>query len=163
MDRNETKKHLMIENSRHLSLGGIKTYNNDITNQQVDSGLIRNWSESFGSGTRDSDTMDGEQYTECVKQDYYKDNGCETIVLPKKKNGIEYKLEDRGPIDGDNVSKQQAILVAAFDTIIKFLTNDKMYQPLCATILHRDGTGKSFIINTLITLVQKYTNCKDVV
>ena len=50
--------------------------------------------------------MDGEQYNRYVKREYYKDKGCETIILPKKENGTEYKLEDVGQIDGNSVSKQ---------------------------------------------------------
>jgi hypothetical protein len=39
-------------------------------------------------------------------------------------------------------------VIAAIDTIVKFLKNDKKYKPLQATVMRCGGTGKSFIINT---------------
>ena len=56
---------------------------------------------------------------------------------------------------------QKAVVICAMDTIIKFLNNDPDYKPLRATVVGSGGTGKSFIINTLISLVRKYTQCNN--
>ena len=44
---------------------------------------------------------------------------------------------------------------------MKFLTNDPTYKPLQATVVGCGGTGKLFIINTLISLVRKVTSLND--
>ncbi len=63
-----------------------------------------------------------------------------------------------------NLSKQQqAVVVAAVDTIVKFLKNDKKYKPLRATVMGCGGTGKSFIINTIISIVRNMTQMNDTV
>ena len=105
MDHNKAEHHIMMGNSNHLSSGTLNTYKNNNANEQVDMGLTRNWSEYLFGGTRDSNTMDGEKYTEYVKRECYKDTTGETIILPKNKNGTEYKLENLGPINGNMVSK----------------------------------------------------------
>ena len=47
--------------------------------------------------------------------------------------------------------------------MIKFLHNNKTYKPLQATITGYGGTRKSFIINTIISIIWKYTNKNDTV
>jgi hypothetical protein len=45
------------------------------------------------------------------------------VDIPKQKDGSKYFLK--------NLSKQQQVVViAAIDTIVKFLKNDKKYKPL---------------------------------
>ncbi len=47
----------------------------------------------------------------------------QTIEIPKQKDGSICSLK--------NLSKQQqAVVIAAIDTIVKFLKNDKKYKPL---------------------------------
>ena len=59
--------------------------------------------------------------------------------------------------------KQKAILYNAVDTVIKFLNNDPSYKPMKATIMGSAGTGKSFIINTSISMVRRLTGSNDTV
>ena len=54
-------------------------------------------------------------------------------------------------------------MIAATDTIVKFLKNDKKYKPLRATVMGCGGTGKSFIINTIISIVRNMTQMNDTV
>jgi hypothetical protein len=54
-------------------------------------------------------------------------------------------------------------VIASIDTIVKFLKNDKKYKPLRATVMGCGGTGKSFIINTIISLVRNMTQMNDTV
>ena len=53
----------------------------------------------------------------------------------------------------DLFEEQKDIVVTAIDTMIKFLTNNPGYVLFCATLLGGGGTGKSYIINTLIAIV----------
>ncbi len=43
------------------------------------------------------------------------------------------------------------------DTIIKFLRNKESYIPFHATVVGCGGTGKSYIINIVLTIVRKLT------
>jgi hypothetical protein len=43
------------------------------------------------------------------------------------------------------------------DTIIKFLWNEESYIPFRATVVGCGGSGKSYIINTILTIVRKMT------
>jgi hypothetical protein len=54
-------------------------------------------------------------------------------------------------------------VIAAIDTIVKFLKNNKKYKPLQATVMGCGGTGKSFIINTIIYTVRNMTQMNDTV
>ena len=55
------------------------------------------------------------------------------------------------------------ILLGNCSRHLKFLTNDPTYKPLRATVIGCGGTGKSFIINTLIALVRKFSGLHDAV
>ena len=70
------------------------------------------------------------------------------------KNGSEYLLKDLS-------EQQQAVVLASVDTIVKFLNNDTKYKPLRATVMGCGGTGKSFIINTIISIVRNMTQLND--
>ncbi len=59
------------------------------------------------------------------------------------------------------MEQQQAVVLASIDTIVKFLNNDTKYKPLRAIIRGCGGTGKSFIINTIISIVRKMTQQND--
>ncbi len=52
-------------------------------------------------------------------------------------------------------------MLASIDTIVKLLNNDKKYKPLRATVMGCGGTGKSFIINTIISIVRTVTQLND--
>jgi hypothetical protein len=49
------------------------------------------------------------------------------------------------------------VVLAVIATIIKFLWNEESYIPFHATIVGCGGTGKSYIINTILTIVRKLT------
>jgi hypothetical protein len=49
------------------------------------------------------------------------------------------------------------LVLAVIDTIIKFLWNEESYIPYRATAVGCGGTGKSYIINTILTIVRKMT------
>ncbi len=48
-------------------------------------------------------------------------------------------------------------MLASIDTIVKFLNNDTEYKAVQATVIGCGGTGKSFIINTIISIAQNMT------
>ncbi len=54
-------------------------------------------------------------------------------------------------------------MLALIDTIVKFLNSDTKYKPLQAIAMGCGGTGKSFIINTIISIVQKMTQQNDTI
>ena len=110
------------------------------------------WSQLHFKGMHAEDTMEGEYYTDCLKSEYYNNNSNGTIQQLKKFDGSDYELDDLS-------EEHRVIFVTAIDTMIKFLNNDPDYMLFCATILGSGGTGKSYIINTLISFARKYTNC----
>ena len=59
--------------------------------------------------------------------------------------------------------KQKAIVYNAMDTVIKFLNNDPSYKPMKMTIMGSTGAGKSFIINTIISMMRRLTVSNDIV
>ncbi len=54
-------------------------------------------------------------------------------------------------------------MIAAIDTTVKFLKNDKKYKPLQVTVMGCGGTGKSFIINTIISIGRNMTQMNDTI
>ncbi len=54
-------------------------------------------------------------------------------------------------------------MLALIGTIVKFLNNDTKYIPLQAIVMGCGGTGKSFIINTIISIVQKMMQQNDMI
>ena len=171
------------EHSRHLSTN--MTTSNACGGMRADIGLDHDWSKSFYTGQRHPNTSNGELYTEYLRGYFYKsathhqsksssnsatpnktktgddakadesEPTLKSIHIPLQKDGTtEYKLEDLN-------AEQQAVVICAMDTIIKFLNNDPDYKPFRATVVGSGGTGKSFIINTLISIIRKYTMCND--
>ena len=62
----------------------------------------------------------------------------------------------------ENLSnEQQHIVIGAVKTVINVLNNDKDYKPFRATVMGGGGTGKSFIINTIITIIMDSTICNN--
>jgi hypothetical protein len=49
------------------------------------------------------------------------------------------------------------MVLAVIETIIKFLRNEESYVPFRATVVGCGGSGKSYIINTILTIVRKMT------
>jgi hypothetical protein len=54
-------------------------------------------------------------------------------------------------------TEQQHVVLAAVNTILRFLRNDNKYVPFWATVMGCGGTAKSYIINTILTIVRKMT------
>ena len=130
---------------------------NDVT---VDIGKDKDWSISDYSELRKT-TIDGKEYIQQTTNLFYAQgddsgNGTKSLKIPLQKNGKEYSLDDLS-------QEQRAVVLATVDTIVKFLNNDKSYKPLRATVMGCGGTGKSFIINTILTLVRKMTRSNNTV
>jgi hypothetical protein len=83
-------------------------------------------------------------------------NENEPLIIPKKKDESDYCIDDLN-------SDQQIIVICALEAVIKFLTNDPTYRPLRATVIGCGGTGKSYIVNTLIAIMRNYTRLNDTV
>jgi hypothetical protein len=49
------------------------------------------------------------------------------------------------------------VVLAVIHIIIKFLKNDKAYVPIHATVMGCGGTGKSYIINMILTIIRNMT------
>lgn len=144
-----------------------QTLNDQLGGGIVSIGIDHDWTESFFDAycsiysthgnniNRDRDlTVDGREYMNNIVDKYYNEGLQEELNIPKRGDGSEYKLSDLN-------EEQRAIVYASIDTIVKFINNDKDYKPLRATILGCGGTGKSFIINTIIAIVRQYTQCND--
>ena len=80
-------------------------------------------------------------------------DAVDNLVIPMQTNGNEYDAKQMS-------DKQKAIVFNAVDAVIKFLNNDPCYKPTRATIMGSAGIGKSFIINTNISVVRKL-DCKS--
>jgi len=129
---------------------------NDVT---VDIGENKDWSISDYQEERQV-TIEGDVYLDAITGEYYDDKKKHKqktrLDIPKQKDGSKYSLK--------KLSKQQrAVVIAATDTIVKFLKNDKKYKPLRATVMGCGGTGKSFIINTIISIIRNMTQMNDTI
>jgi hypothetical protein len=85
---------------------------------------------------------------------YYNSNDSagtdNTLKIPKTKDGKEYSIESMAP-------EQKNVVLAVIHTIIKFLKNDKAHVPIRATIMGCGGTGKSYFINMILTVIRNMT------
>ena len=85
-------------------------------------------------------------YTDHIRHKFYTECDPKDVDIPTDKDGTAYTL--------DKLNKEQLLVVlAALETIIKFVNNDPTYKPLRATIQGAGGSGKSFVINTLVALI----------
>ncbi len=115
---------------------------NDVT---VDIGQNKDWSISDFKQVR-STTIEGEKYAEEITKQYYNDSkDHNNIQIPAQRDESDYGLVAL-------LEQQQAVL-ASINAIVKFLNNDTKYKPLQAIVMGCSGTGKSFIINTIISIV----------
>ena len=80
--------------------------------------------------------------------------------LPKKQDGTEYQLQD--------LSKEQlniaCIILSKLKQWIHLSTkigNNKQFQPLRMTVTGGGGTGKSTLINTLVTIIHQIFQDND--
>ena len=129
-----------------------------IGDEQVDIGLHHDWRSLNFTGQRNT-TIAGEDY---LKHSIDLNNSLlettdsteDVLDIPMKNNGEKYKVEDLS-------AEQYTIAMAVIDTVWKFLTNDPDYKPLRATIMGAGGTGKSHLINTILTSIRELTGCND--
>jgi hypothetical protein len=77
-------------------------------------------------------------------------NADNTLKIPKTKDGKEYSIESMAP-------EQKNVVLAVIHTIVKLLKNNKSYVPIRATIMGCGGIGKSYIINTILTIKRNMT------
>lgn len=160
LDDDEKEAHLHWHHSRNLSAQNSRYFNNMLANEQVNIGLDHDWSKTTFKGQRADDLMPPELYTKALRDSFYGSDGTEMstsgLIIPRKKDDSRYELDDLN-------HQQRAVVLSAMEAIIKFLTNDETYVPLRATVVGCGGTGKSFIINTLVTLVRELTKTNDAV
>ena len=147
------------EHSCHISSGEGMKSNSTFNEMHGDIGLQHDWSMPFFKGIRATDTMDGCNYVNYLRQTFYdreSDEESGHVFIPRNKNGKPYKLTDLN-------DKQQVVVLSALDAMLKFLTNDPDYIPFRATVVGCGGTGKSHIINTMIALVREITQRNDTI
>lgn len=126
------------------------TLNDDTINDViVDIGQNKDWSICDYTESRNT-TVDGKEYVDIIAKEYYNGSNDQTIEIPTQKNTNGYTLDALS-------NQQQAVVLASIDTVAKFLNNDTNYKPLRATVMGCGGTGKSFIINTIISIIRKLT------
>ena len=82
----------------------------------------------------------------------------ETPFIPKKENGDHYELDDL-------FEDQQYIAFRVLETIKKWLTckNVNEFEPLRCTINGQGGTGKSVLLNTLVSVIRRFSQSNNVV
>lgn len=78
------------------------------------------------------------------------------VALPKKLNGDPYRYRDLTP-------EQAIIALAVWDAVWKFLTHHKDYKSLRGTVMGSAGTGKSFLINTIVTMIRTLTGMNETI
>jgi hypothetical protein len=126
---------------------------NSINNVTVDTGKNKDCSITNYEQMRQT-TIDGKEYlTQITNMSYNNDKSIgtdKTLKIPMTKNGEEYSINSLA-------SEQKKVVLAAIDTIIKFLWNEESYIPFWAIVVGCGGTGKSYIINTILTIVRKLT------
>lgn len=94
-----------------------------------------------------------------TKLDEHEDEGGKTnnaLIIPKKSDGSGYCLKDL-------TDEQKLIVYIVLKTLRNWWMNDKKYRPLRMTIAGRAGTGKSRIINTIITILRKMFQDNNVI
>ncbi len=55
------------------------------------------------------------------------------------------------------------MVLAVIDTIINFIRNEESYIPFRAPVVGFGGSGKSYIINTILTIVRKMTKRNTII
>ena len=126
------------------------TLNDDTINDvMVDIGQNKDWLMCDFTESRNT-TIDGKEYVDHIAKEYYNGSNDQTIEIPTQKDTNSYTLDALS-------NQQQAVVLASIDTVAKFLNNDTNYKPLRATVIGCGGTGKSFIINTIISIIRKLT------
>lgn len=151
-----------IEQWQHCShFTDTKRLSNVIDGDIVNTGEDYDWTSRTYNKPRDIHHH-GKDYISYLKETYYstesatEDKTLNNLSIPTKRDGSKYDLSELSPA-------QRKIVLASVDTIVKFLNNDTNYKPLRATILGSGGTGKSHIINTIISVVRELTMSNDTI
>ncbi len=101
-----------------------------------------------------SQQLKEKEYLNQTSKMYYNSNDSagtdNTLKISKTKDGKDYSIESIAP-------EQKNVVLAVIHTIITFLKNDKAYVPIRATIMRCGGTGKSYIINMILTIIRNMT------
>jgi hypothetical protein len=130
-----------------------KLLNDSLNNTTVDIEKLKDWSISDYKEERLT-AIEGKEYLNQTAKLYHNSNDSanadNTLKIPKTKDGKKYSIESMA-------SEQKNVVLAVIHTIVKFLKNDKSYVPIQATIMGCGGTGKSYIINTLLTITRNMT------
>jgi predicted nucleic-acid-binding protein/DNA replication protein DnaC len=158
MDDEEKEAYIAHQNVSHFSDG--RHHNKVIDGMTVDIGTNFDWSESLYKEDRDV-SIDGTSWVDSIREQHVnavKDQAqaVDNLVIPTQKNGDAYDIEMLS-------DEQKSIVHDAVHTVMKFLTNDPNYKPMRATVMGSGGTGKSFIINTIISMVRTLTCSNDTV
>lgn len=153
-DEEIRERHVYMNSVCHLTNGGKP--DGVISGQSVDIGLNHDWTESPYNGKRNV-IVRGEDYITWAKDQMKEINQTESesnkLDIPTK-NGRRYTIESLS-------EEQKMIALATINSVWKFLTNDKDFKPLRATVMGAGGTGKSHLINTIITVVRELTGVND--
>ena len=158
MDEEEQEACIAHQHVTHFS--DNRHHNKVIDGMTVDVGTQFDWSETLYKEKR-LVSMDGTLWVDKIRSEHdsaVKDQAeaVDKLVIPKQRNGDDYDAEQMS-------DEQKEIVYSAVDTVTKFLNNDPSYKPMRATIMGSAGTGKSFIINTIISMVRKLTGSNDTV
>lgn len=158
MDEEEQEACIAHQHVTHFS--DNKHHSKVIDGMTVDIGTQFDWSETLYKERRQV-SVDGTLWVNEIRSEHdsaVKDQAgaVDKLVLPKQRNGKDYDAEELS-------DEQKAIVYNAVDTVVKFLNNDSCYKPMRATIMGSAGTGKSFVINTIISMVRRLTGSNDTV
>lgn len=157
MDDEALDLHIASEHFRNMTEVTPQTRTR-IGDSEANIGIGHDWSKrTVNPYVEDS----GQTYLPSLKEKYYEImnksvTSPEMLRIPKRNDGKEYDINDC-------TIEQRTIVLAAVDTVMKFINNDKTYKPMRATVLGEAGTGKSYVINTITTIMRKLTQCNDTV
>ena len=81
-----------------------------------------------------------------------------TLTIPLKEDGTEYTIDDL-------YRDQKEVVVVVMDTLKHFMEDDDLstFKPLRIIINGQGGSGKSVVINTLVTLIRNMFGFNDAV
>ncbi len=157
MDEADRAHYIAHQHGTHFS--DNKVLLNDIDGMVVDIGKDVDWTIKTFTKKRKI-KMHGTDWVEYARNENDTNSkaqatSVDNIVIPKTKDHKRYSVKGE--------PQQEEIVYTAVDTIIKFLQNDPSYKPMRATIMGCGGTGKSYIINTIIGMVRELTNSNNTV
>ena len=157
MDEEDREQCIAHQHLSHFS--DNKLHNREIDGMDVDIGTDIDWTVRTFQEKRDV-SVNGEDWVDDIRTKHKQAmknqaSSISDLVIPKRRDGSKYSVK--------NCPEQKEIVYAAVDTVIKFLNNDPSYKPMRATIMGCGGTGKSYIINTIIDMIRTLTSSNDTV